>query len=336
LDGLARVIMEGYAAGAPALKRALSAFQTEDMPEAEALRWLWLATHAAHDLWDDEAWETLCARHVRLARQAGALTVLPIAPTARVGLHLYAGELGEAASLVEEAEAVIDVTGSHLPRYGALALAAWRGRETDAAALIDSSLNETMARGEGMGWTLIHNAAAVLYNGLGRYERAFEAAARASKHPTELGFATLVLPELVEAAVRCGKLEPAEAALERLATGAQPAASDWALGLEERCRALLCTNGEADRLYRDAVEHLACTRMHIETARTHLLHGEWLRRTGRRLEARQQLPPPMRCSARWGRRRSPSAPVASCWPPARRHGGAPRIRSTPSRRRRRR
>jgi DNA-binding CsgD family transcriptional regulator len=128
-----------------------------------------------------------------------------------------------------------------------LPLAAWRGRETDAAALIDSSLNETMARGEGMGWTLIHNAAAVLYNGLGRYERAFEAAARASKHPTELGFATLVLPELVEAAVRCGKL------------------------------------------YRDAVEHLACTRMHIETARTHLLHGEWLRRTGRRLEARQQL-----------------------------------------------
>jgi DNA-binding CsgD family transcriptional regulator len=289
LDGLARAFTDGYEAGAPVLQRAVSAFRNEAMPEGEELRWLWLATRVSHDLWDDESWEWLCTRHVRLARQAGALTVLPIALSARVGMHLYAGELAEAASLVEEAEAVTDATGSRLPRYGALALAAWRGREAEVAALIDAGLEEATARGEGMGWTLVHNAAAVLHNGLGRYQDALDAAERAAAHPEELGFATLALPELVEAAVRCGAGERAATAMERLAEGAQAAGTDWALGLEARCRALLSGDGVAESLHRQAVERLGRTRMRMELARAQLLLGEWLRRAGRRGEARQEL-----------------------------------------------
>jgi DNA-binding CsgD family transcriptional regulator len=267
----------------------VSGFRTEELGPAEALRRLWLATHVAHDLWDDESWESLCTRHVRLARQAGALTVLPIALNARVGMHLYAGELAEAASLVEEGKAVTEATGTRLPRYAVLALAAWRGREAEVAALIDVSLQDATTRGEGMGWTLVHNAAAVLYNGLGRYEEALDAAARAAEHPEELGFATLVLPELVEAAVRCGDQARAAMAMERLATGAQAAGTDWALGLEARCRALLGEDGGAEVLHREAVDRLCRTRMRMELARARLLYGEWLRRTGRRIDARQEL-----------------------------------------------
>jgi hypothetical protein len=93
------------------------------MPLPDAIRWLWLATHAAHDVWDDDGWEELCDRHVALARQAGALSVLPLALSARIGLHLFAGELATAASLVEEVTAVTTPTGSGIPPY---ARSRWR------------------------------------------------------------------------------------------------------------------------------------------------------------------------------------------------------------------
>jgi ATP/maltotriose-dependent transcriptional regulator MalT len=289
LDGLALVITDGYAAGASLLKRAVSAFCVEDSDGVELPQWLWLATHAAHDMWDDESWESVCGRQVRLARQAGALTMLPVALSARVGLHLYAGELAEAAVLVEEIEVVSEAMLSPFPRYGALALAAWRGRQADAAALIDESLEKATARGEGMGWTLIHNAGAVLYNGLGRYEDALKVAVLAAEHPAELGFATLVLPELVEAAVRSGDGDHAATALQRLTEGAEAAGTDWALGLEARCRALLSEVEEAEGFYRAAVERLGRTRMRMELARAHLLYGEWLRRENRRRDSREEL-----------------------------------------------
>jgi DNA-binding CsgD family transcriptional regulator len=288
LDGLALVITDGYAAGAPLLKRAVSAFCVEE-DDVSLPRWLWLATHAAHDLWDDQSWETLSDRQVRLGRQSGALTMLVIALSARIGLHLYAGELAEASLLVEEVETVSEAMVSRFPPYGALALAAWRGEQADVAALIDASLEEATARGEGMGWTLIHNAEAVLYNGLGRYEDALKAAKPAAEHPAELGFTTLVLPELVEAAVRSGESDHALAAVQRLADGAKAAGTDWALGLLARCRALLSEEEDAEGLYREAVEHLGRSRMRMELARAHLLYGEWLRRENRRVEAREQL-----------------------------------------------
>jgi DNA-binding CsgD family transcriptional regulator len=176
-----------------------------------------------------------------------------------------------------------------LPRYGALALAAWRGREADVAALIDVVLEQAAARGEGMGTTLAHNATAVLYNGLGRYEGALAAAESAAEHPAELGFATLVLPELVEAATRCEEGERAAAAAARLSELAQAVETDWASGLDARCRALLSEGEAAEGLYREAVDRLGRTRMRTEEARAHLLYGEWLRRAGRRVDGRRHL-----------------------------------------------
>ena len=289
LDGLTLVIAEGYAVGAPALERAVSAFRSEQLPPAEAIRWLWLATHAAHDLWDDQAWEVLCTRHVSLARQAGALTVLPIALSARIGLHLFAGELAQAASLVSEVAAVTAATGSRLPPYGALALAALQGRVGEASELIRVTSDELAGRGEGMGLTLVQHATAVLYNGLGRYEEALVAAKQGAAYLEELGFSIWSLPELVEAGVRSGQGGPAADALQQLAETTQASGTDWALGIEARSRALLSEDEGAERLYLEAIERLSRTRLPMQVARARLLYGEWLRRRHRRVEGRDQL-----------------------------------------------
>ena len=151
LDGLAVLITEGYPAGAPVLKRALSAFRSENISSDEGLRWLRLACRAAVDLWDDESWHVLSSRVVELAREAGALSTLPIALSTRIGVHLNAGELGAAASLNEELEAVSDATGSPPPLYGVVGLAAWQGREPEFSELIEASLNRGAASRRGCG-----------------------------------------------------------------------------------------------------------------------------------------------------------------------------------------
>jgi hypothetical protein len=114
LDGLALLIAEGHSAGAPILRAALSVFRGEEISREEGLRWLGVACHAAGLLWDYENWELLSARLVQLARDAGALSVLPIALNTRAGVHLFAGELAVAASLAEEANAVTRSTGSSI------------------------------------------------------------------------------------------------------------------------------------------------------------------------------------------------------------------------------
>jgi DNA-binding CsgD family transcriptional regulator/tetratricopeptide (TPR) repeat protein len=288
LDGLARLITEGYPAGAPILRRALRAFRSEDISTEEGLRWLWLACLAAVDLWDHDTWDVLSTRHVQLARDAGALTVLPIALISRMAVHLWAGEFAAAASLVDEVETVMDATGSHLAPYGALGLAAWRGREAEAAELIETNLKEVVARGEGQGLALIDWTSAVLYNGVGRYEAALDAARQVGEHPEELPFAW-GLVELIEAATRSGKAAGVGDALQRLSETTGASGTDWALGIEARSRALLSDGEAAERLYREAIDRLGRTRVRVELARAHLLYGEWLRRERRRLDARQQL-----------------------------------------------
>jgi DNA-binding CsgD family transcriptional regulator/tetratricopeptide (TPR) repeat protein len=288
LDGLALLNTEGYSVGTPILRRALTAFRSDDISSEDALRWLWLACRAAVDLWDHESWRVLSTRHVELARHAGALAVLPIALISRMGMHLVAGELAAVASLIEEVEAVTEATGSHLAPYGRLGLAAFRGRELEASELIDTSMKEVLARGEGQGLALVDWTSAVLYNGLGRYEDALAPAQQAGEHPEELPFAW-GLVELVEAATRSGKAERAADALQRLSETTRASGTDWALGIEARSRALLSAGEAAERLYREAIDRLGGTSVRLDLARAYLLYGEWLRRARRRADAREQL-----------------------------------------------
>jgi DNA-binding CsgD family transcriptional regulator len=288
LDGLALLVTEGYAAGAPSLKRALSAFRSGDISDEEGLRWLWLAGRSAMALWDDETWYVLTTRHVQLAREVGALAVLPVALSSRVTLHLYAGELSQAAALIEEVEAITEATGSHIAPYGALALAALEGHEAKATRLSEAIVEEVVSRGEGVGLAVTDSATALLCNGVGRYGQALAAAQEASKHPEEL-WSTWALPELIEAAARSGMPERASDALERLAETTRAAGTDWALGIEARSRALLNESDPVDGLYDEAIERLSRARVRVALARTHLLYGEWLRRRRRRVDAREQL-----------------------------------------------
>jgi ATP/maltotriose-dependent transcriptional regulator MalT len=99
----------------------------------------------------------------------------------------------------------------------------------------------------------------------------------------------LVVPELVEAAARTGNTDAAAGALQRLAETTQPGGNDLALGIEARCRALLSEGETAERLYQEAIDRLGRTRLRPDLARAHLLYGEWLRREGRRVDAREQL-----------------------------------------------
>jgi DNA-binding CsgD family transcriptional regulator len=287
LDGLALLITEGYAAGTPTLRTAVNTFRGEDISRGEGRRWLWVASRVAGFLWDDEAWDVLSARLVQLARDAGALSVLPLALTTRSAVHVFAGELAAATSLHEEVVAVNEATGASPTPYAPLARVTFQGRETEAAQLIEAATREVVRRGEGQGPTFIHWLTAVLYNGLGRYEEALDAAQQAGEDTS--WWRNWGLVELVEAAARSGRPELAADALGRLSHTTAASGTDWALGVEARSRALLTEGEAAEPLYRQAIERLERTRVRVELARAHLLYGEWLRRERRRLDAREQL-----------------------------------------------
>jgi DNA-binding CsgD family transcriptional regulator len=287
LDGLAVRFTDGYAVGLPPLRRALAAFREPGLT-TEELGWLWLARITAGHMWDEETLDT--ASHVRLARESGALMTLPLALAVRIGAHVLVGELADAATLVDELESVSAVTENPIPPYGALLLAAWRGQEAEATALFEATTAEAVRRGEGFGLTVAGCAQAVLLNSIGRYEEAFATAGRAAEQPPAMGVEPWgVLAETVEAAVRTGRTEQAADALARLTGVTGVSGSDWALGIQARCRAQLSDGAPAEDAHREAVDRLGRTRIRGELARAHLLYGEWLRRERRRFDAREQL-----------------------------------------------
>jgi DNA-binding CsgD family transcriptional regulator len=295
LDGLATRFTDGYAASVEALTRALHAFrqQTRLRSEADIVGVLWLVCPVAPEplgpeLWDDETWYELAANSVKLARDAGALSVLPIALAYLAGLHVHAGDFGAAAALIEESDAITKATGNAPLKYSSLLLAAWRGDERHAMTLIESVVRDATARGEGRVIGLAGHVTAVLYNGLGRYDAALAGAQSACKYE-DLGFFGWYLVELIEAASRSGAHEVAADALRKLDERTRAVGTDWALGMLARSSALLSDGETADARYRDAIERLERSRIAVHLARAHLVYGEWLRRAGRRVDAREQL-----------------------------------------------
>ncbi len=228
----------------------------------------------------------LSADQVRLAREAGALIALPTALYSRAGVYLFAGEFAAVASLAAEVESVTEVTGSMVVPYAGLALAAFRGREAEAAAIPEASAEDAERRGEGGGLTFVQWATAVLCNGLGRYERALAAAQQATEDSPAQRFSSWAVPEQIEAATRTGAPEQAASAMLRLS---RASGTDWALGIEARCRALATSGHAAEALYREAIDRFGGTHLRVDLGRAHLLYGEWLRRRKRRTDARDQL-----------------------------------------------
>ena len=290
LQGLAVRFTDGPVAGAAILKEALTAFREMTVLAPEQARWLWFAGWIALYLLDDEAWIVLSTRHLDLVREAGALTALPFVLTNRSSVYAFFGDLGEAAAYEDELRAATEATGIAPVPYGALALAALRGREVEFSQLIQTSVKEAQARGEGLALTITEFLSGTLYNGLGRYDAALAAVGRPERYYEESA-AMWGLAELIEAAVRSGQPELAGHPLELFAETSRASQTDWALGVEARLRALVSEGDatETDNLYREAIERLARTTLRVEHARAHLLYGEWLRRERRRADAREQL-----------------------------------------------
>ena len=289
VDGLAVRFTGGYAASAPVLKRAFIALREEGERESVSVRWPWFARRVAAELFADDTWHYLTTRGVQLVRENGALGMLPIALIHLAHVRCLEGDLDGASALLDEADDIASATGAEPFLIGRLWLAGYRGIEAEALVLFDAAERAAIARGgEGIVLTFAEHARAVLLNGLGRYDAAL-APARSSARRDELLVSAWSLPELVEAAARCGEGDVANAAIEALTERARAADTDLALGLEARSKALLSDGEGAERLHREAIDRLGRTRLAFELARAHLLYGEWLRRERRRLDAREQL-----------------------------------------------
>jgi ATP/maltotriose-dependent transcriptional regulator MalT len=199
------------------------------------------------------------------------------------------GDFAGAASAIAESESVVAATGSRIGPYALLRLRALQGREVETSTLIADALEQASSGAQAMVAIHAHWAAAVLFNGLGHYEDAVSAARQATSNSFEPWVSMWGLPELVEAASRSGDEASARKAFEHLRETTQPSGGDVALGIEARCLALLSEGTAAEQGYREAIDRLGRTAVRPELARAHLLYGEWLRREGRRVDAREQL-----------------------------------------------
>jgi DNA-binding CsgD family transcriptional regulator len=285
LDGLALLITEGLAPAAPTLRSAVRAFRDDD----DVLLWGAVAATAAAALWDMESFRAVIDRQVDLARDAGALALLATALQGKGICVTWTGEFREAASVIAEADAVTGASGVRISPYGGMLLAAYRGREAEASALLGTTIEDAAASGEGLGVQYARWATALLANGLGHYDDALANARQASEATPELFVSHWALSELVEAAVRSGRADVAREAATRLADVTRATEADWGLGIAARAQALASEGDDAEPLYAEAIDRLGRTPLRPELARAHLLYGEWLRRQNRRSDAREHL-----------------------------------------------
>jgi DNA-binding CsgD family transcriptional regulator len=285
LSGLATRLTAGYGEAAPVLTAALRAHRAEE-PQLDWLSVLYAV--AAQDLWDGDGWRELASRQAELARRSGTLTLLPYALDYLAGYHVHAGELSVAAGLLSEAEGLAPGARAATLPYIPLLLAAWRGDRSTAATLLQVMTAGARARGEGCAITVAAYAAAVLHNGLGEYQLALDSAQQACEGD-EPATASWALPELVEAASRAGRAKLASATAHALADRARASGTSWARGAAAGALALVSGATTAEELYREAITCLERSHMRAHLARGRLSYGEWLRRAGRRADAREQL-----------------------------------------------
>ncbi|MBO3083065.1 ATP-binding protein [Cellulomonas fengjieae] len=289
LDGLVTTFTQGYPSGVPGLRRALAAF-TDDGPEpglerdTHSRRWGWWATRTAMAVFDDELVQVLAARNVRLAREAGAMATLQGALFGQSVALVLSGAFDRA----DEQTAIAAEARAVYVHHAQLVVSAWRGRPDETAEVHAAIVQNATERATATEDSLAQYALAVLNNGLGDYAAAHDAAARAFRSEA-LRYNNLAHFELIEAAVRAGRPEDADEALDELISRADASGTPWGLGQAARSRALTTAGAAAEKHYLEAIEQLGRCRMQTHLARTHLVYGEWLRREGRRQDARDQL-----------------------------------------------
>jgi DNA-binding CsgD family transcriptional regulator len=292
LEGYATSFTEGRPAALPQLRQATTVLEGDVVHGKADLRWFMLGCLAASELWDDRAQYGLAIRWVALARQMGALTALPVALNYIGWYEVMEGrpEAGR-ASLSEGREISQAIANAGIvgdSGAGNLLRLVCVGAETEARAAAVAMMRDGIQRSQGASLTHARSALTMLELSLGNYEAA--AAQGREVFDEDLFYlGSLTLPDLVEAGSRSGDHQIAEAALDRLRERANACHTEWALGLLARSAALMAGDDAADDLYLESIERLERCRIAPDLARAHLVYGEWLRRQGRRREARDQL-----------------------------------------------
>jgi len=290
LDALAVRLTEGYDAAARLLTGALAAVSALDVGATDVDRVLWLAGNRAAgiiatEVWDYDAGRRLAERQMRVARETGALVQLQFALNFLANHLVLSGDLSAASALIEEDRLVSKMTGVPPIAFTSVLLEAFRGNAQRTSTLVETT---AATSGQGRAAVFASYAAAVLHNGLGRHERALECARRVFETDV-LGYQTLALPELAEAASRTNNRAVLDEAFGWVSARARATPTAWALGIEARVRALTDVGPPAEVFHRESIGLLGTTSLRVELARGHLLYGEWLRRQGRRREARDEL-----------------------------------------------
>jgi DNA-binding CsgD family transcriptional regulator len=289
LRGQALLFARGQEAARPTVDRAVAAF-LDHRPSLLELHWMWSGARAAQDLWDSEGMRVLARRQVEYARASGVLTVLPSALNMLMVVTVFDGDLDGAEAICDEIDVILSVTGHPLPRFGRVFLSAYRGNVDEVEQTTGELRADGYARGEGYSLTVANFAEALVYNGAGRYEEALESAKGELPFSGELGHAMRALLEIIEAATRVGEQEIAEEAVHRVEAVTRPAHDrDWAKATAALARAQLGDRGDAEAHYREAIDRYTRIRVPMLAARGRLLYGEMLRRTGRLVDARDQL-----------------------------------------------
>jgi DNA-binding CsgD family transcriptional regulator len=293
LDAFAVLITDGYATAAPALRRALDVVLAPQVAADDHGHWFWFAVAGnavtvAQELWDADAWRALTFGHEQFVRETGALVHLQFSLNMTAWAHLLAGETTKAALDTEEDRTIAQASGNPPLSYSEMLVAAWRGQDEKATELIAATARAATAGGLSRVVAYSAYASGVLNNALGRPAEARDAVLPEFERD-HAGYGPFLAPELAEAAARTGDGALLASVHAWIRERALLTRSPWALGVEARVRALLSEGEAADRAYREAIERLSTTWLRPELARSHLLYGEWLRREGRRVDAREQL-----------------------------------------------
>lgn len=284
-DAFATRIGSGYEAAVGPMRGALDALTVDagDLGR-NTVGAVLLAMMACDELWDEAARRELVGRLELRLRQEGALVDLSVTLSSGAAGLVREGRFTEATVLYAESQELSAAYGlrSEVPW---VLLYAWQGRDAQTRELA------ALMRGQqslGLWTSFAAHCLAVLALGQQDYAVARDLLTEIFDDDTP-GFSSTSLPDLVEAAARAGDEAGARRALDRLADRAVAASTPLAAGLLARSQALLAPDDQAEDLFVAAVALLRTTGVATDVARAHLLYGEWLRRTGRRVDARTQL-----------------------------------------------
>jgi DNA-binding CsgD family transcriptional regulator len=290
LIGTTRLVEGNIEKGCTEYREAAYLLRTGALTDEQMVGRATFGNAVTNQIFDDTTYSLWVDRVDAYARKNGALLVLLFNLFAQMEDDVRRGDL--AAALVRHAEALDVAAAVGLPSeyYEPMdvVVKAWAGEEEATKSTANALIEVSAAVGVAVPVMMGYRALATLHIGQGRYREALEATDYLSAHQL-IGWAGLSLPLAVEAAIRSGEREAAESAYDQLRAHARASGSPWGLGLLARAGALLANRGRADTLFRQSIDLLSETSVKTDLAHSRLLYGEWLRREGRQLDARNEL-----------------------------------------------